>query len=129
MSENKKEQTAFVKVNPNDVSVYTPAGHDDTYNRRLVGPDMGSKYVEVILGEMGPKGIADSHVHNSLEQIIYLLEGTLKVICPGAEETLQPGDLGFIPVGVSHQVICETGRARFLVIYAPPKEKLQKGTS
>lgn len=69
-----------------------------TYNRRLVGPDMGSKYVEVILGEMGPKGTVDPHVNNSLEQIIYLLEGNLKVISPGVEEILEPGDLGFINV-------------------------------
>lgn len=122
MSKNNKEKAAFVKVNPNDVSVYMPAGHDDTHNRRLVGPDMGAKYVEVILGEMGPKGTADPHVHKNFEQIIYLLEGKVNVISPGAEEILEPGDLGFIPVGVSHQVICETGGARFLIIYAPPKE-------
>ena len=123
MPESKKEKEAFIKVKPSDVSVYTPAGHDDTYNRRLVGPGMGSKYVEVILGEMGPKGTADPHVHDNLEQIIYLLEGNLKVFSDGVEDVLEPGDLGFIPVGVSHQVLCESGKARFLIIYAPPKEQ------
>ena len=124
MSENKKGKNRFIKVSPKDVGVYTPEGHDDTYNRRLVGPSMGAKYVEVIFGEMGQKGVADPHVHKNFEQIIYLLEGNLKVISQGAEEILEPGDLGFIPVGVSHQVICETGKARFLIIYAPPKEPL-----
>ena len=124
MGETEREGTGFVKVRPNDLDVYTPAGHDDTYNRRLVGPGIGSKHIEVILGEMGQKGVADPHVHKNFEQIIYLLEGNLKVISQGAEEILEPGDLGFIPVGVSHQVICETGKARFLIIYAPPKESL-----
>ena len=125
MSENKKGKTRFIKVSPNDVGVYTPEGHDDTYNRRLVGPNMGAKYVEVILGEMGQKGVADPHVHKNFEQIIYLLEGNVKVISQGAQEIFEPGDLGFIPIGVSHQVICETEKARFLIIYAPPKEYLQ----
>lgn len=123
MPESKKEKKAFIKVKPSEVDVYTPAGHDDTYNRRLVGSGIGSKYVEVILGEMGPKGVADPHVHNDLEQIIYLLEGTLKVISDGIEDVLGPGDLGFIPIGVSHKVFCESGRAKFLIIYAPPKER------
>jgi quercetin dioxygenase-like cupin family protein len=113
----------FIKVRPYDMDVHTPAGHDDTYNKRLVGPEIGSKYVEVILGEMGPKGVADTHVHNDLEQVIYLLEGALKIISHGIEDVLEPGDLGFIPVGVSHQLLCESGRAKFLIIYAPPKEK------
>ena len=125
MSENKEKSAGFIKINPNDVGVYTPEGHDDTYNRRLVGPNMGAKYVEVILGEMGQKGVADPHAHKNFEQIIYLLEGNLKVISQGVEEELEPGDLGFIPVGVSHQVFCETEKARFLIIYAPPKKYLQ----
>jgi quercetin dioxygenase-like cupin family protein len=123
MGEREKESTGFIKVRPSDLDVYMPAGHDDTYNRRLVGAGIGSKYVEVILGEMGPKGVADPHAHNDLEQIIYLLEGILKVISDGIEDVLEPGDLGFIPVGVSHQIFCESERATFLVIYAPPKAK------
>ena len=127
MGETEKESTGFVKVRPNDLDVYTPAGHDDTYNRRLVGPGIGSKYIEVILGEMGPKGVAEPHIHNDLEQVIYLLEGILRVVSDGNEDVLEPGDLGFIPVGVSHQIFCESGRARFLIMYAPPKESRENG--
>ena len=125
MTGNKKGKNRFIKVNPKDVGAYTPESHDDTYNRRLVGPNMGAKYVEVILGEMGQKGVADQHVHKNFEQIIYLLEGNLRVISRGDEEILEPGDLGFIPVRVSHQVFCETEKARFLIIYAPAKESFQ----
>lgn len=127
MGETEKESTGFVKVRPNNLGVYTPAGHDNTYNRRLVGPGIGSKYIEVILGEMGPKGVAEPHIHNDLEQVIYLLEGILRVVSDGNEDVLEPGDLGFIPVGVSHQIFCESGRARFLIMYAPPKERYETG--
>ena len=122
MSESNKEKKGFIKVSQNDADAFTPDGHDDTYNRRLVGPETGSKYIEVILGEMGPKGSAHPHVHDSSEQIIYVLEGRLRVISQDSDEILIQGDLGFIHKGASHQVICETGKARFLVIYAPPKE-------
>lgn len=116
-----REKATFARVKPNDVSVYVPPGHDDTYNRRLVGPEMGADHLEVILGEMGPRGTADPHVHAGSEQVIYLLEGTLRVICDGLQEMLGPGEIAFFPAGLSHQIRCESGRARFLVIFAPPK--------
>jgi len=42
------ESKSFIIVKPTDVSVYIPAGHNDTRNRRLMESNMGSKYVEVI---------------------------------------------------------------------------------
>jgi quercetin dioxygenase-like cupin family protein len=109
-----------IKVRPNEVGVYSPAGHRDTYNRRLVGPIQGSTRVELILGEMGPQGIGEAHAHESCDQILYLLEGSLKVISDGVEEILDQGDLGFIPEGMPHEVVCMSEGARFLVIFAPP---------
>jgi quercetin dioxygenase-like cupin family protein len=111
-----------IKVRPNEVDVYSPAGHRDTRNRRLIGPKAGSTHVEVILGEMGPQGIGEAHVHGNCDQVLYLMEGRLKVISDEAEEILDPGDLGFIPEGVPHEVICMTEEAKFLVLFAPPME-------
>lgn len=116
--------TTFIKRKPTEVPVYTPPGHDDTFNRRLIGWSSGAQFVEVILGEMGPSGTADTHKHDEFEQALYMLEGKLKVISGDMVETLEPGDLGFFPVGVSHEVFCEAGRAKFLVIYAPPQNKV-----
>ena len=104
------------------MDVYSPAGHEDTRNRRLIGPAAGSNRVELILGEMGPQGIAEAHAHKSCDQVFYLLEGRLKVISGEAEEILDPGDLGFIPEGVPHKVICMSEGAKILVLYAPPLE-------
>lgn len=112
----------FIKVRPNEVDEYSPAGHRDTRNRRLIGPAAGSTQVEVILGKMGPQGVGEAHVHEGCDQIFYLLEGSLKVISDGVEEILDPGDLGFIPEGVAHEVVCISEGARFLVLFAPPME-------
>jgi quercetin dioxygenase-like cupin family protein len=109
-----------IKVRPHEVEAYSPAGHRDTRNRRLIGPEAGSTHVEVIVGEMGPQGIGEAHAHGSCDQILYLLEGRLKVISDEAEEILDPGDLGFIPEGVPHEVVCMSEGARFLVMFAPP---------
>lgn len=114
--------SVFKKVSPQDVEGYIPTGHDDTFNRRLLGPSSGSQYVEVILGEMGSNGTADPHTHDNFDQILYIMEGRLRIICEDIDEVLVPGDLGFIPIGVSHQVFSETPKSRFLVIYAPPRE-------
>lgn len=122
MAEGKSKEGAFVKVRPNEVDVYSPAGHRDTHNRRLIGPAAGSTHVELILGEMGPQGIGEAHVHEGCDQILYLLEGSLKVISDGAEVILDSGDLGFIPEGVPHEVICISEGAKFLVLFAPPME-------
>jgi quercetin dioxygenase-like cupin family protein len=120
MAEGKTKEGAFVKVRPNEVDVYSPAGHRDTRNRRLIRPAAGSTHVEVIVGEMGPQGIGEAHAHGSCDQILYLLEGRLKVISDEAEEILDPGDLGFIPKGAPREVICMSEGARFLVMFAPP---------
>lgn len=114
------DEGKFIKVRPNAVDVYSPAGHRDTRNRRLIGPAAGSTHVELILGEMGPQGIGEAHVHEICDQILYLLEGRLKVIFDESEEILDPGDLGFIPEGVPHEVVCLSEEARFLVLFAPP---------
>ena len=124
-----KPATEFIKISPKDTSVYQPAGHEDTFNRRLIGSNSGARFVEVILGEMGSNGTADAHAHEGFEQILYMLDGTLKIISKDRIEWLEPGDLGFIPAGVTHQVLCQSKRAKFIVIYAPPREQLIESSS
>lgn len=113
----------FIKRSAGEVPVYTPPGHDDTFNRRLLGPADGCQHIELIVGEMGSSGHAEPHFHTEFEQSMYLLEGVLRVYgADGAEVTMQPGDAIYFPVGCEHKVVCETPRAKFLVIYTPPRQ-------
>lgn len=112
----------YVKVSANNVPVYTPPGHDDTYNKRLIGPHNGAQYVELILGEMGKTGHAEPHYHAEFEQCMYLLTGKLSVTGDGEPVELVPGDAILFPKNSTHKVTCETDKATFLVIYTPPRE-------
>lgn len=112
----------YIKVSPQDVLTYTPPGHDDTYNKRLLGPHNGAQQVELILGEMGKNGHAESHYHAEFEQCMYILSGRLCVNGDGDMVTLNPGDTIFFPKNSAHKVICETEKSTFLVVYTPPRE-------
>jgi len=112
----------FIKVSIKDSPVYEPEGHEHTYNRRLVGPFNGSEHLEFIVGEMHKGGGAKKHCHTELDQIIYMLEGELRIISPQQDETITPGDLVLFLKGIEHEVHCESELARFVVIYGPPKQ-------
>jgi quercetin dioxygenase-like cupin family protein len=112
----------YIKVNENDVPVYCPPGHGDTYNRRLLGPKEGSDRLEFIIGRMGRSGNAAAHVHGAFDQVMYMLEGRIRVTGDGPEVTLEKGDLIYFPVGCSHKVEVETEDAKFVVLYTPPRE-------
>ncbi len=111
----------FIKNNYDSVPAYTPPGHNGTVNRRLVGPSLGSKYLEIIIGEMEPSGGAEPHVHENFEQSIYVLEGKLHMFTPESDAMFGPGDLVLFPAGCTHTLEC-VEKAKFLVIYGPPKE-------
>ncbi len=112
----------YIKVSEKETPVYCPPGHADTYNRRLLGPKDGSRNVEFIIGKMGRVGNAEPHAHATFDQIMYMLEGRIRVTGDGPEVFLSPGDLIYFPAGCSHQVDVETEEAKFVVLYTPPRE-------
>ncbi|WP_408011222.1 cupin domain-containing protein [Pseudalkalibacillus sp. A8] len=108
--------------NVKDVDVYSPPGHEGTYNRRLVGPKEGIENIEVILGEMEPGGVADPHFHEEIEQIMYILRGKAQVIIEGEEAVLTVGDVIWIPKKAMHEV--KNGgdtNLQFVLMYSPQK--------
>ena len=117
------KQKGFIKVNADDVPVYEPSGHKNTYNRRLAGLFNGSENIEFIIGEMHSGGGAERHVHSNVDQMMYVMDGTLRIISPGGEEIAAPGDLVVFIKGEEHEVQCESEFARFIVLYSPPRDK------
>ena len=109
-------------VRVNKLEPYSPDLHAGTINRRIIGQEtVAAKNVEIVIGEIDPSGVAESHFHSGTEQVVYLLEGRIEVEMRGEKERLDPGDTVYFPPGEKHRVVVLGDQpARLLVIYAPP---------
>jgi quercetin dioxygenase-like cupin family protein len=86
----------------------------------LIGPEIGAKYMEVLLGDIARGGNALAHAHPALEQAVYVLEGTAIAGIDGVDHEVQAGDVMFFPEGVYHSLKVTSERVKLLVMYAPP---------
>jgi mannose-6-phosphate isomerase-like protein (cupin superfamily) len=91
---------------------------------RLVGRDDGAAAVDLHLNVLNAdSGPGPYHVHDHVENVYVILEGTVSAVVDGQAVTLGPGDIAFIPPGVPHSAGSDgTGLARVLEIYAPAPE-------
>lgn len=106
-----------------DVTPYSPANHEDTVNRRLIGREnVGAGQLEVVLGVVARGGGALRHSHPGIEQVCYMLEGRARVeIGDDVVDELGPGDCVFFPADTPHVLTTISEEpAKVLVIYAPP---------
>lgn len=123
VDERGRGEMVFWK-NEKDVEVYSPPGHEGTFNRRLVGPSEGIEHLEVIIGEMEPGGLADPHLHDDMEQIMYILSGKMHAIIEGEEAVLTAGDVVWIPKKAMHDIRnAGDENLRFVLMYSPQKVK------
>lgn len=114
-------------VNENEVQTYQPAGHEDTYNRRLLERKSdGLRNIEVVLGEMGPRGHAAPHAHQEIEQAMYIIDGHLRVRIGEKEAILSAGSAIAIPSGLMHEVWSASEHVKFLIVYSPVKKLIKK---
>jgi quercetin dioxygenase-like cupin family protein len=107
-------------IRPAELQGYSPANHSGTTNVRLIGPQNGAQYMEVLLGEFVPGGNALAHAHPALEQAVYVLEGTAIAGIDGVDHEVHAGDMMFFPEGVYHSLKVTSAKVKLLVIYAPP---------
>jgi mannose-6-phosphate isomerase-like protein (cupin superfamily) len=105
-----------------DLPTYSPAGHSQTTNRRLLGPGpFGSSRFEVVHGQIEYGGQADPHAHRDLEQAFFVLEGKAEVEIEGEREVVGPDDFIYLPPGAPHRVTpLEGSSLKILIIYSPP---------
>jgi mannose-6-phosphate isomerase-like protein (cupin superfamily) len=108
-------------VRPSEVKPYSPANHTGTRNFRLIGPEtVGSRNLELIVGEIEAGQGAHPHLHTGIEQVCYLLEGSAHVEVGEENFEMSAGEACFFPAGVMHVFTVTSGRARVLVVYTPP---------
>ncbi len=83
--------------------------------RLLDAPDLS-----VIEERMPPGAREVAHLHQSANQLFYVLEGRLTLVLSGTERPLGPGDALNVPPTVAHQARNDSAQpVRFLVISAP----------
>jgi quercetin dioxygenase-like cupin family protein len=119
------DEKSPIVISASSAPVYEPEGHALTYNQRLAGPFNGSENAEFVIGKMYQGGGAKGHSHSEFDQMMFMLEGELRVVAPGFDCSIFPDDLIVFPKNVQHEVFCVSDVARFIVIYSPPKQELE----
>lgn len=108
-------------VQERDLPPYSPPGHSDTVNRRLVRGDFAGTF-ELIHGTIAPGGEAEAHSHEREHQVVYILSGDAQVtLGTGQPTTCRNGDVVRIPPGLLHRVV-NTGSVplELIIVYSPP---------
>ena len=60
------------------------------------------------------------HVHRDDDETLYVLEGEMQAVVAGETRTVRAGEAVFLPRGVPHQLLNETGQqARYLLLCTP----------
>jgi mannose-6-phosphate isomerase-like protein (cupin superfamily) len=68
---------------------------------------------------LGPGEANESHVHNDIEKVYYVIQGRCLVKCGDEEATVQAGDFFFLPVNIEHSVLnVGTDEAQMVVFAA-----------
>ena len=109
-------------IKAEDKAQYAPGGHAATMNRLILCPEEGCPELELIIGEMGPKGMSDSHSHD-YAQLSYLIEGKMLTVSGDEEYIQEAGDTVYIPAGVDHKGECLAPNSKFILIYCPPRPR------
>jgi len=90
----------------------------------FVGSDrLSSERMTVGLAEVHPETAMPSHVHEDMEEIIFVTDGYGEVDVGGSVEKLEPYTAVLFPIGVPH-VVTNKGRnpLKFVFIFNPPND-------
>ncbi len=103
----------------NNCTVYHLPGRDWFY---LLGPQNSqAKNLAFGLAEFPGETLAETHSHETEEEIIYILSGEGAVIAGQQESRLEPGVAVFIPPGLPHQIRVDGAEPLKLVtLFSPP---------
>ena len=103
----------------NNCTVYHLPGRDWFY---LLGPQNSqAKNLVFGLAEFPGGTLAETHTHQTEEEIIYILSGEGAIIAGEKETRLEPGVAVFIPPGLLHQIRADGEEPLKLVtLFSPP---------
>ncbi len=92
-------------------------------HKMIIGPDNFGPAERMCFGvaDFPPMKHAPGHVHESQEEILYVLTGKGEFYFDGVPEAVEPGTCVYVPPGVTHS-INNTGEEVLKVVYvfSPP---------
>lgn len=59
------------------------------------------------------------HVHHEEDELMQILEGTVRVVCGDTDVVAGPGSFAFLPRGVPHAFWVTDGPARLFIVFTP----------
>ena len=99
------------KININDLEWEVPSNEDsknvNTWKKVLVRHDemdSKSKLMMVNYARVLARKVHPAHIHKTMEEIFYFLEGQGIVVLDGKGEDVKAGDRIIVPAGVSHEI-------------------------
>lgn len=79
------------------------------------------KHTQVVVMSIPPAGEIGEEVHPNNDQVLYLVEGTGKVILDGEERPFRKHDLVLVNAGTTHNFINTSGEdIKIITTYSPP---------
>ena len=93
-----------MRINFNDIDSMTVPGMNTdtgTMSARMYNDDS----YRIIPTAIHPGGSIGPHKQESGDDMNYIISGTGKAICDGAEEELRPGVMHICPKGLEHSII------------------------
>ena len=93
-----------MKIDFNDIDTMTFPGMNNgtgTMSARMYNDD----YYRIIPTVIHPGGSTGNHKQESGDDMNYIISGTGKAFCDGAEEELRPGVMHICPKGSEHSII------------------------
>jgi mannose-6-phosphate isomerase-like protein (cupin superfamily) len=99
-----------------------PPGHFQAFSKLLVHPtNTNTRYFDFRISSYQPRGYAEVHVHETAENLYYILKGRGIVELDGVKHLVEPHMVIHIPPGVRHGIF-NTGveDLLFLVVASPP---------
>lgn len=80
--------------------------------------------IQVVEYHFPPHRVFPEHIHETIEQMGYVVSGKMGLKIAGEERILKPGDFYHAPIGVKHGAWTEDEPSVLLDIFSPPREDL-----
>lgn len=94
---------------------------ENTFFRKVLAT---SEHSQVVIMSIPPGGEIGEETHNYVDQTLYIIEGTGKVVLNDVSSDIMPNHLVMVPSGTKHNFL-NTGTAdmKLFTVYAPPEHK------